>query len=146
MPRRNHQRPGRRQPHGRAQRQKRMHGRNRDEYGESFRCLHCRLDVSMSAPGTAHRNHCPNCLSSKHVDRSCPGDRASTCRARMEPISIAVRGDGEWVIIHRCVGCGDLGSNRAAGDDNALALTRLAVTAIRHLGSPLRIQLAVPPE
>ncbi|MFE9653990.1 RNHCP domain-containing protein [Micromonospora sp. NPDC006431] len=61
-------------------------------------------------------------------------------------VASPVRGDGEWVIIHRCVGCGDLGSNRAAGDDNALALTRLAVTAIRHLGSPLRIQMAVRPE
>ncbi|RCV47292.1 RNHCP domain-containing protein, partial [Marinitenerispora sediminis] len=94
---------------------------------ESFRCLNCRLDVSLSAPGTAHRNHCPNCLWSRHVDARVPGDRASDCGARMEPISVAVRGDGEWAIIHRCTGCGALNGNRTAGDDNPLPLMRMAV-------------------
>ena len=32
----------------------------------------------------------------------------------MEPIAITVRGDGEWVLIHRCNGCGVLHSNRIA--------------------------------
>jgi hypothetical protein len=38
-----------------------------------------------------------------------------------------VRGDGEWVLVHRCQGCGVLRLNRTAGDDNALALVRLVV-------------------
>ena len=80
------------------------HRRRPHQRAESFRCAHCRLDVSMRAPGTAHRNHCPACLTSKHVDDHRPGDRAAECHARMEPIAITVRGDGEWVLIHRCTG------------------------------------------
>ncbi len=45
----------------------------------------------------------------------------------MEPIAISVRGDGEWLVIHRCRGCDALNLNRSAGDDNALLLVRLAV-------------------
>lgn len=45
----------------------------------------------------------------------------------MEPITITVRKDGEWVLIHRCNGCGVLHANRTAGDDNPLLLVRLAV-------------------
>ena len=102
----------------------------------SFRCVHCRSDVSTSAPGTAHRNHCPSCLWSRHVDDE-PGDRASDCRSSMEPIAITVRGDGEWVIIHRCRGCGVLHANRSAGDDNPLLLVRLAVLPLAKPPFPL---------
>jgi hypothetical protein len=99
----------------------------------SFRCLQCRLDVSMQAPGTAHRNHCPSCLTSRHLDLRTPGDRAAECGARMEPIAVSVRGDGEWVLIHRCLGCDALSANRTAGDDNPLLLVR---TAVRPLAQP----------
>jgi DNA-directed RNA polymerase subunit RPC12/RpoP len=102
----------------------------------SFRCVHCRLDVSTSAPGTAHRNHCPYCLWSRHVDDD-PGDRASDCQASMEPIAITVRKDGEWVLIHRCNGCGVLHSNRVAGDDSELLLVRLAVRPLALPPFPL---------
>ncbi len=51
----------------------------------------------------------------------------------MEPISIAARGDGEWVVIHKCGGCGQLRTNRVAGDDDELALLALA---LRPLSSP----------
>ncbi|WP_433608262.1 RNHCP domain-containing protein [Prescottella agglutinans] len=88
----------------------------------------------MRAPGTAHRNHCPTCLCSKHVDRERPGDRASSCKGRMDPISISVRDGGEWVIIHRCSACGAMGANRVAGDDNPLALVRIAVRPLSGLG------------
>ena len=98
----------------------------RHERDGTFRCSHCYLDVPLDAPGTAHRNHCPGCLFSRHVD-DVPGDRASGCNASMEPIAITVRGDGEWVLIHRCLGCGVLHANRSAGDDNPLLLLRLAV-------------------
>ena len=102
----------------------------------SFRCVHCGLDVQMAAPGTAHRNHCPSCLWSRHVDDE-PGDRASDCLASMEPIAITVRKDGEWVLIHRCAGCGVLHSNRTAGDDNVLLLVRLAVKPLAQPPFPL---------
>ncbi|MEE2037860.1 RNHCP domain-containing protein [Nocardiopsis sp. CT-R113] len=93
----------------------------------SFRCAECRLEVSLAAPGTGHRNHCPNCLTSLHVDRRIPGDRAAGCRGRMAVLSLSSRPDGEWMLIHRCTRCGELGSNRVAGDDNPRALVRLAV-------------------
>ncbi|MGQ0824424.1 MAG: RNHCP domain-containing protein [Actinomycetota bacterium] len=102
----------------------------------SFRCRHCGLDVSLDAPGTAHRNHCPNCLWSRHVDDR-PGDRAAECGASMEPIAISVRGDGEWVLIHRCTACDSLHANRSAGDDNPLPLLRIAVRPIAQPPFPL---------
>ncbi len=102
-------------------------------HGGSFRCAHCGLDVPCDAPGTAHRNHCPNCLWSRHADDTTPGDRASGCRASMEPIAVTVRGDGEWVLVHRCLGCGTLRLNRTAADDSPLLLLRIAV---RPLGQP----------
>jgi hypothetical protein len=103
---------------------------------DSFRCVHCDLDVPATAMGTAHRNHCPACLWSRHVDVEA-GDRASDCHASMEPIAIAVRGDGEWVLIHRCKGCDELKSNRIAGDDSPLLLLRLAVRPLAQPPFPL---------
>jgi len=44
----------------------------------------------------------------------------------MEPIAVTVRGEGRWVLIHRCTNCGRLRLNRTAGDDNVLLLMRLA--------------------
>jgi hypothetical protein len=102
----------------------------------TFRCGHCFMDVPLDAPGTAHRNHCPGCLFSRHVD-DVPGDRASGCHASMEPIAITVRGDGEWVLIHRCLGCGVLHANRSAADDNPLLLLRLAVKPLAQPPFPL---------
>ena len=107
----------------------------RDRQG-SFRCGHCRLDVSTVAIGSAHRNHCPNCLWSRHLDDT-PGDRAAECGSLMEPIAITVRGDGEWILIHRCSGCDLLHLNRAAGDDNPLMLLRLAVKPLALSPFPL---------
>lgn len=118
---------------GRPQRAKPVHRDGPARRGTSFRCLGCGVDVAMQAPGTAHRNHCPICLCSRHVDRRIPGDRAADCGGRMDAISISVRGAGEWVIIHRCSACGVMGANRSAGDDNPLALVRIAVRPIAHL-------------
>lgn len=110
-------------------------GRRRRE-PDFFRCSHCRFDVPASAPGTAHRNHCPACLWSSHVDDE-PGDRAADCGSAMEPIAITVRGDGEWVLIHRCNGCGVLHGNRTAADDSPLLLVRLAVRPLAMPPFPL---------
>ena len=82
---------------------------------DTFRCRHCRLDVPTSAPGTRHRNHCPSCLWSRHLDDRVPGDRASPCAAAMEPIAVEVRAGGEWAVVHRCRGCGFVRVHRSAG-------------------------------
>lgn len=94
----------------------------------SFRCLNCRVILSASPLGSKHRNHCPLCLWSKHLDLSTPGDRRSNCCARMQPIGIAFknyrvnpftnRGSGELMLIHKCLNCGKVSPNRIAGDDN----------------------------
>ena len=105
----------------------------------SFRCKHCGLDVPMHAPGTAHRNHCPNCLWSRHLDDDTPGDRDADCGSVMEPIAISVRGDGEWVLVHRCTACDTVHLNRTAGDDNPLLLLRLAVRPLAQPPFPIEM-------
>ena len=108
-----------------------------DRQPDTFRCGNCRLDVSMRAVGTAHRNHCPNCLWSRHLDDDRPGDRDAECGSLMEPIAIAVRGDGEWVLVHRCRGCDEVHLNRTAGDDNPLMLLRVAVLPLARPPFPI---------
>lgn len=109
----------------------------RPRNGGSFRCRHCQLDVPLEAPGTTHRNHCPGCLWSCHLDDDVPGDRDADCGASMEPIAITVRGAGEWVLVHRCLGCGEVHLNRTAADDNPLLLLRLAVRPLAQPPFPL---------
>ncbi|MEV8595394.1 RNHCP domain-containing protein [Streptomyces sp. NPDC052012] len=116
--------------------------RRRHDAGD-FRCAGCRLTVPARAPGTAHRNHCPNCLVSLHVDRRVPGDRAADCGGRMEPLGMAVRPDGEWLLIHECLTCGELSTNRIAGDDNARALVRLALKPLQDTTFAGRAMLAL---
>lgn len=95
----------------------------------SFRCSHCHeWVISDEQTGTAHRNHCPFCLWSKHVDAEKPGDRKSTCGAGMAPIGLTFKKEapkkygagqpGELMIIHECTQCGQLRINRLAADDN----------------------------
>lgn len=105
-----------------------------DERG--FTCVYCKQAVAGPAWGTSHRNHCPRCLWSRHLDEE-PGDRACPCRGAMEPIGIEVRRDGEWAIIHRCTGCGALKTNRIAGDDHELALLGLALRPIARPAFPI---------
>jgi hypothetical protein len=99
---------------------------------ESFTCKACGRPVVPQGAGSGHRNHCPNCLTSLHVDNE-PGDRAADCGGLMEPISVWVKKGGEWAVIHRCKRCGCLNQNRSAADDNPLKLMSLAM---KPLGSP----------
>lgn len=93
---------------------------------EVFTCKVCGRMAVPAGAGTSHRNHCPNCLSSLHVDVE-PGDRASDCGGIMEPVAVWVRKNGEWAIIHRCCRCGGLSSNRVAADDNPMKLMSIAM-------------------
>ena len=104
---------------------------------KQFICSYCGDIVNMETPGTRHRNHCPSCLRSLHLDFQ-TGDRASACGGIMEPIAISVRKDKEWVIIHRCIKCGILRENRIAGDDNEAILLSLAVKPIAMPPFPLK--------
>lgn len=102
----------------------------------AFRCEHCGGIVPPAAPGTEHRNHCPFCLWSLHVDLQ-TGDRRASCRGPMEPIAVWLRDGGEWALVHRCRKCGMLRSNRIAGDDRELVLLSLAVRPIASPPFPL---------
>jgi len=99
---------------------------------ESFNCKSCDRLVTSYGSGSKHRNHCPYCLTSQHLDNE-PGDRDAHCGGIMEAIGVWVRKNGEWAIIHRCKYCGHLSSNRCAADDNPLILMSVA---LKPLGNP----------
>lgn len=103
---------------------------------ETFICRVCGEPVAPDGAGSDHRNHCPRCLSSIHVDNE-PGDRASLCGGIMDPIGVWVRKNGEWAIIHRCRSCGILHSNRVAADDNPALLMSIAVKPLAMPPFPL---------
>lgn len=96
-----------------------------------FICRRCGAPVPAVSFGTRHRNHCPFCLWSLHVDIR-PGDRASLCRGAMEPIAIWGKADGELMILHRCTVCGTIKANRCAGDDDESLLEEIAFRSLRR--------------
>lgn len=116
----------------------------RPNESDGFTCVNCKLQVPGQAWGTKHRNHCPACLCSRHVDET-PGDRASPCRGKMIAIAVEVRADphdpnatsGEWAIIHRCSTCGVIRSNRVAGDDSERSLLALVLRPLAKPAFPL---------
>ena len=87
---------------------------------DTFTCKVCGRLCTPQGAGSDHRNHCPNCLSSLHVDIE-PGDRAADCGA----------------IIHRCKRCGALSSNRVAADDNPMKLMSIAMRPLCEPPFPL---------
>lgn len=91
----------------RAQRRKNPIARD-----EEFTCCECARHVPMH--GRTARDHCPYCLTSRHVD-DVPGDRANLCGATMDPIGVEGRA-GDTVILYRCRGCGVHKRNRALLD------------------------------
>jgi hypothetical protein len=118
-----------------TQNSKREDSRSVQEYG-AYSCSHCKYIVPPQVSGTMHRNQCPNCLWSLHVDVR-TGDRRSGCQGEMEPVGIEVRRDGEWALIHRCKRCGTIRTNRIAGDDNVVALLSLALRPLARPAFPL---------
>ncbi len=103
---------------------------------ETFRCLHCGEMVAVhELMGTKHRNHCPSCLWSKHVDLEMSGDRKSECGGGMEPIGLTFKHEGydkygklkrgEIMMVHRCASCGDISINRAAADDSESSILQI---------------------
>lgn len=103
---------------------------------ETFVCKVCGRTVVPEGAGSSHRNHCPNCLYSLHVDIN-PGDRESDCGGHMKPVAVWVRKKGEWAIIHRCKMCGALSSNRVAADDNPMKLMSLAMQPLSQPPFPI---------
>jgi hypothetical protein len=100
--------------------------------GDDFRCRHCRTLVGPPTSGGRHRNHCPACLWSRHVDERRPGDRASPCGGSMAPAGVFQRRTGEEMLVHRCLSCGVERQNRVAADDDPHRLRALTPVAPPH--------------
>ena len=81
---------------------------------ENFKCENCGFEVTKL--NYTARDHCPNCLYSKHLDNN-PGDRSNTCRGLMKPIGIEKYKD-TYKIIYKCLNCGFIHKNKIANDDN----------------------------
>lgn len=103
---------------------------------DSFICEECGKAAAPETAGSKHRNHCPHCLASKHVDNR-PGDRAALCHGTMEAVSLWSKAEGEWAIIHRCRSCGVLKSNRVAADDNQEQLLQLIQQVVQRAPFPI---------
>ncbi|MDC7220403.1 MAG: RNHCP domain-containing protein [Spirochaetales bacterium] len=107
----------------------------RNNPGEAFICRFCGKAVSPLLYGGDHRNHCPHCLCSVHVD-ILPGDRRARCRGIMKPIGLWMRESGEAALIHRCENCGVIKTNRIGADDNERRLFMLAASPLAQLPFP----------
>jgi DNA-directed RNA polymerase subunit RPC12/RpoP len=101
---------------------------------DSFTCGHCHRFVGSLPSGGRHRNHCPYCLYSRHVDAERSGDRASPCGGMMAPIGAFQRPNGEHVLVHRCERCGFERFNRLGADDDFELTLSLPVVEPRAAG------------
>ncbi|MFC9542127.1 RNHCP domain-containing protein [Lysinibacillus sp. NPDC056959] len=87
---------------------------SRKNENTAFQCENCSTMVEPLSNGS-FRNHCPNCLFSKHMD-NVPGDRASTCKGLMRPIAVDYTGKKGFQLIHQCTKCQKKGRNKVAVD------------------------------
>lgn len=124
--RKNHRCPSQ-ERYERSQPRRHRHTRSTEEV---FKCQNCRRFIGPLPYGGHHRNHCPFCLYSRHVDEQ-KGDRLNECSARMQPIGYFQRGNGEYVLVHRCLGCDFERFNRIAADDNFDLVLSLPVLPAR---------------
>ncbi len=82
---------------------------------EGFICENCGEEINP-LKYTA-RDHCPNCLYSKHVDIN-PGDRLEECQGLLRPIGIEKGKKEDFRIIYECTKCHKIRKNIIAKDDN----------------------------
>ena len=81
---------------------------------EPFICEVCGQKVKPL--GYTARDHCPHCLSSKHVDIN-PGDRLEKCQGILKPIAVEKFKD-TYKILYKCTKCNQLHKNIMAKDDS----------------------------
>ena len=80
----------------------------------SFICENCQKEVPPLKAGC--RNHCPFCLTSKHVDIN-PGDRAEDCHGLMKAVNYKLDAKKGIVLTFKCLSCGKYARNKAAYED-----------------------------
>ena len=93
---------------------------------EKFICENCGHIVDKL--NYTARDHCPNCLWSKHVDIN-PGDRLNECNGLMKPIGIE-KYKNTYKIIYKCTKCNQIHKNIMADDDNYDLIIKLSVSEI----------------
>jgi len=81
---------------------------------EEFICENCKQKIEKL--NYTARDHCNNCLYSKHVDIN-PGDRQNTCKGLLKPIGIE-KFKNTYKIIYKCEKCNQIHKNIMANDDN----------------------------
>ena len=89
---------------------------------ENFICENCGYEVKKL--GYTARDHCPNCLYSKHVDIN-PGDRSNNCMGLLEPVSIE-KYKNTYKIIYKCLKCNEYHKNIMANDDDFDIIIKLS--------------------
>lgn len=90
---------------------------------EEFNCEYCR-QFNRKADKTC-RNHCFDCLYSKHVDDNFPGDRKSKCQGLMQPLAIDYKNKKGLQIVHECLLCLKRMLNKTLPDDNIETITKI---------------------
>ncbi|MCH8748367.1 RNHCP domain-containing protein [Patescibacteria group bacterium] len=83
---------------------------------EGFICGQCQANVPPAK--STYRNHCPKCLTSKHVDQDLPGDRLATCLGFMPTIGYEGTDPDKLDLVQQCTQCHLTKRNRLAPDDD----------------------------
>lgn len=89
---------------------------------DGFTCQHCGATVPQAQ--STCRNHCTQCLYSKHVDDN-PGDRAAGCGGLMLPIRLELKNGLPHRIVHVCQKCRFQRPNKVLEDDDKKSLLAL---------------------
>lgn len=89
---------------------------------ENFICENC--DNLVEKLNYTARDHCPNCLYSKHVDIN-PGDRLNNCLGLMKPIGIEKYKD-TYKILYQCEKCKETHKNIIAKDDDINEIIKIS--------------------
>jgi hypothetical protein len=92
---------------------------------EGFTCEYCDKQVMPSK--SSCRNHCPFCLSSKHLDNN-PGDRQNHCHGQMQAIDYENSPKG-IVLFFKCLECGFQNKNKSAYGDSLQSDSFAAILA-----------------
>ena len=109
---------------------------NMKNINADFTCNNCGRYVSANTivSGVVHRNHCPYCLRSRHVDLFEAGDRLCACKSLMAPVGLTLKRSqdkyasqrgGEVMLVHRCTYCDEIAINRIAADDDPAKILAL---------------------
>lgn len=106
-----------------------------------LQCGNCGSVFSLSIPNGKHRDHCPVCLYSVHIDNR-PGDRNAWCgqgtHDNWSPSKLVPVGVTELQnvpsIVYKCEKCGAVKINKYAPDDSQSLITKLPTVSVKKIG------------